>query len=196
MRMRSGALACSGSPSTEPHDDQSEPQRNRNRRPLAGVAVVVALVAVVAWGIPIAKGWHFGCHLLNGDKYYEYRLGIEMCRPENTEEKEQKEHARVAQQEVEQKATAEKEAHQKVEQEAEHQKEEEERPKKEAEQRAEHAKEEAERKKTEREQKQTEANEHAELERGERENQAQDRKNEEATKRDEEQANRVFERAQ
>jgi hypothetical protein len=74
---------------------------------------------------PSPKAGTSAAHLLNGDKYYERRLGIEMCRPENTEEKEQKEHARVAQQEVEQKATAEKEAHQKAEQEAEHQKEEE-----------------------------------------------------------------------
>jgi hypothetical protein len=168
---------------------------DRKARTLVGIGVTVALVAVVAWGIPIAKGWHFGCHLLNGDKYYEYRLGIEMCRPENTEEKGQKEHARVAQQEVEQKATAEKEAHQKAEQEAEHQKEEAERPKKEAEERAEHAKEQAEHEKTEREQKQAEANGHAELERGERENQAQDRKNEEATNRAEAEANRDFEKA-
>ena len=82
---------------------------DRKARTLAGVGVVVALVAVVAWGVPIARGWHFGCHLLNGDKYYEYRLGIEMCRPENTEEKEQKEHQQEAQQEAEHKQAAEKE---------------------------------------------------------------------------------------
>ncbi|MGA2165279.1 MAG: hypothetical protein ABSH36_12520 [Solirubrobacteraceae bacterium] len=62
----------------------------------------------MAWGIPIARGWHFGCNLLGNDKYYEYRLGIEMCRPENTEKKEQKEHQQVEQQEAEHKATAER----------------------------------------------------------------------------------------
>ncbi len=49
--------------------------------------MIIAVVVFVAWGTPIIRGFHFGCHVLTGDKVREVRLGFEMCRGENQSER-------------------------------------------------------------------------------------------------------------
>jgi flagellar biosynthesis GTPase FlhF len=134
----------------EPAPDDDEPKRAR--RKVAVLVAILAVVASIAWGIPIANGFHFGCNPLAGDKFREARLGIEMCRGENSSERSQKEvEARVKgeAEQAEQRATEKKEAEEQREQ---HEKEEAERPKKETEERAEKEKEKHEQEQTEREQ--------------------------------------------
>lgn len=101
-------------PPTEEHQPAPDEPLSHKRR-WFGVSTPVAIVIVVAfiaWGLPILGGWHFGCNVLAGDKYRETRLGIQMCRPENTAEKE----AKVKQaQEAERQAQTEKEATAKAE---------------------------------------------------------------------------------
>ncbi len=133
----------------EPAPDANEPKRTR--RKVAVPVVILAVVASIAWGIPIANGFHFGCNPLAGDKFREARLGIEMCRGENSSERSQKETEARVKGEVEQgeqRATEKKEAE---EQREEHEKEEAERPKKEAVERAEKEKEKQEQEKEKKE---------------------------------------------
>ena len=66
--------------------------------------MILAVVAFVAWGIPITQGFHFGCHVLVGDKFREVRLGIEMCRGENQSERNAAEAAQRGAQESEERS--------------------------------------------------------------------------------------------
>lgn len=141
---------------TAVHEPAPDDEPKRARRKVAVPVAILAVVASIAWGIPIANGFHFGCNPLAGDKFREARLGIEMCRGENSSERSQKVlEARVKREaeQGEQRATEKKEAE---EQREEHEKEEAERPKKEAAERAEKEKEKQEQEKEKHEQEKTE----------------------------------------
>lgn len=102
-------------PTTEVHKSSDDGPGKRNRAWYASpVVIIIAIIAGIAWGIPILQGYHFGCNVLAGDIYRESRLGIEMCRGiSHSEVKEREEHA---QHEQEVKAKAESEAKQQEEQ--------------------------------------------------------------------------------
>jgi hypothetical protein len=72
---------------TEAQPDGAGNNDNRRRLALSSPIVILAVAAFIAWGIPIIQGFHFGCHVLVGDKVREVRLGIEMCRGENQSER-------------------------------------------------------------------------------------------------------------
>ena len=90
-------------PPTEEHQPAPDEPPSHKRRWL-GLSTPVAIavvVAIIAWGIPIAQGFHFGCNVFAGDIYRESRLGIQMCRAENQaeanakkEKAEQEQHAK------------------------------------------------------------------------------------------------------
>jgi hypothetical protein len=78
--------------------------KTRRRLALSSPVVIVAVVAFVAWGIPIIQGFHFGCHVLTGDKVRAVRLGFEMCRGENQSERNAAEAAQRESRESEERA--------------------------------------------------------------------------------------------
>ncbi len=86
-----GQVDNDGGTAESPTEPQSESTRGsdpkRRRLALSSPIAILAVVAFVAWGIPVAQGFHFGCHVLVGDKFREVRLGIEMCRGENESER-------------------------------------------------------------------------------------------------------------
>lgn len=78
-------------PPTVVHEPAPDDEPKRTGRKVATPIVILVVAAFVAWGIPIAQGFHFGCNLLVGDKFREVRIGLEMCRGENSTERSQKE---------------------------------------------------------------------------------------------------------
>jgi hypothetical protein len=109
---------------TGPRLDTAEDNPKRRRIALSSPIVIIAVVAFVAWGVPVIQGFHFGCHLLVGDKVREVRLGIEMCRGENESERNAAEAAQRATKESEEQAHRATEERQAQETQAEKQREE------------------------------------------------------------------------
>jgi flagellar biosynthesis GTPase FlhF len=186
-------------PPTEVHALGGDGPKHSGRK-IGAPLVILAVVAFLAWGIPITQGFHFGCNLFAGDKFREVRLGLEMCRGENSTERSRKATEAREKTEAEQREQQAREQTAANQQREEREKEEAERPHKEAEERAEKAKQKHEQEQTEHEVKKTQEQTEREAKKSQDEAESQNRederinredtrKSEEETKRSEQEAN-------